>query len=183
MVADSKRKKLIRNDVVRRDGLDCCFCGKQLSFRTVTLEHIVPVSKRGSFNRSNLTISCEKCNSKRGDKNFFSYIENFNASDIILLKYRKLYSINLKIKVLNLAKDKCIKQSHEIPFIIIRRACRMLRIKNIDISRIECYFEMSLDDPQPRSKIKSSFEGVIKIIERLNCNDSQTTSGRTRFDC
>jgi|ERR1700722_3088045 len=165
-MADSKRKKLIREDVVRRDGLDCCFCGKQLSFRTATLEHIVPVSKKGSFNRSNLTISCEPCNSDRGDKNFFDYLSRFDIPENRILKYRKLYVNNLKIKVLNIAKEKCIADKFEVPLRLIHKACQILRIKPIDFSKIECYFEIPLDQFIPRYRIKHSFERVIQIIER-----------------
>lgn len=166
-MTDPKRKRTIREDVARRDGLDCCFCGKQLSFRTATLEHIVPVSKRGSFNRSNLTISCSKCNSERGDKNFFEYLNRFDIPEDKILKYRRLYSNNLKIKVLNIAKEKCITQKYEVPLELIQRACKILRIKGIDLSRIECYFEIPLDTPQSRKKIKFSFENVIRIVEGL----------------
>lgn len=166
MMADSKRKKLIREDVVRRDGLDCCFCGKQLSSRTATLEHIVPVSRKGSFNRSNLTISCERCNSDRGDKNFFEYLGKFNIPEDRVLKYRRLYSNNLKIKVLNIAKEKCISDKFEVPLKLIQKACKILRIKPIDFSKIECYFEIPLDQSIPRREIKHSFERVIQIIEK-----------------
>lgn len=168
-MTDSKRKRIIREHVVRRDGLGCCFCDKPLSIHTATLEHIVPVSKRGSFNRSNLTISCERCNSNRGDKNFFDYISRFPVPEYRLLKYRRLYSNNLKIKVLNVAKENCIKNDIEIPSELIVRACEILKIDGIDFTGIEGYFEIQLDVPQPRNKIRRSFENVIKIIEQLYC--------------
>lgn len=166
-MADPRRKQIIRRDVIRRDGLNCCFCNKQLSNESATLEHIVPVSRKGSFNRTNLTISCQECNSDRGDQNFFDYIKNFNLSEEKILKYRKLYSDNLKIKILNLAKNKCIQNKFEVPKLLINQACLILKIKHIDFSKIECYFNVNMDNLLPKQKIRSTFENVIRIIESL----------------
>lgn len=163
----TRRKKLIRQDVAIRDGLFCCFCRKELSFRTLTMEHIVPESKQGSFNRTNLTISCKRCNNHRGDKNFFEYLENFSVPEEVYTKYIKLFNLNIKVKVLNVAKETCIKNDYEIPCDLIRQACEKLDIKSIDLSDIERYFEMALDIPQSRKKIKFHFENVIRLIESL----------------
>ncbi len=70
---ERRRQKRIRESVIVRDGLVCCYCDIPLTLETVTMEHIVPGSKRGTFNTTNLTVSCAECNNKRGNQPFFEY--------------------------------------------------------------------------------------------------------------
>ena len=53
-------------------GNTCCWCGiettNELGPRQGTVEHIIPRSKGGTSNISNLRIACAACNSHRGDK-------------------------------------------------------------------------------------------------------------------
>ena len=53
-----------------RDGLACVWCGSSLEDDNVTLslDHIVPVSRGGTNGSKNLVTSCRKCNSVRGDR-------------------------------------------------------------------------------------------------------------------
>src|SRR5277367_528866 len=118
---ERKRHKRIREHVIMRDGLICCYCNEVLTNETLTLDHIVPDSKRGTFNTTNLTISCSKCNNKRGNKPFFEYCKQFNWSEEKLSKYRKLYFNNLRIKVLNIAKEQCLSDHDVIPYTIIKK--------------------------------------------------------------
>ena len=109
-VQERNRQKRIREYVVERDGSICCYCNKVLSNETITLDHIVPDSKRGTFNTTNLTIACGECNNRRGNKPFFEYCKQFNWGPDKLDKYKRLYYSNLCIKVLNIAKEECIKE-------------------------------------------------------------------------
>jgi len=47
-------------------GRKCAYCGKKAI--PLEVEHIVPKSRGGTDRVSNLTISCRKCNLKKGDK-------------------------------------------------------------------------------------------------------------------
>ena len=78
---ERKREKRIREYVINRDGSLCCYCDKVLTQENVTMEHIVPDSKRGTFNTTNLTVSCAECNNRRGNKPFFEYCKRFDWSD------------------------------------------------------------------------------------------------------
>ncbi len=164
---ERKRIKRIREYVIDRDGMICCYCDMPLSLEKITMEHIVPDSKRGTFNTTNLTVSCSECNNKRGNKPFFDYCKKFNFSEDKLDKYRNLYFSNLKIKVLNIAKEECLIQDYAIPNNIIKQACRILRIKNIDFSNYEdtYYLEIKFNESTARKNIKYCFEQLIRLIE------------------
>lgn len=53
------------NKILERDGAKCKLCGRQ---DTLTIDHIIPLSKGGSNNQKNLQILCEGCNKKKGKK-------------------------------------------------------------------------------------------------------------------
>jgi len=164
---ERKRQKKIKEYVVKRDGSVCCYCQKPLTSETITMEHIVPDSKRGTFNTTNLTVSCYECNNSRGNKPFFEYVKGFNFSENKLSKYKKMYFNNLRIKVLNIAKEECLKEDKAVPIEIINEACQILRIRNMDFSGYEktYQFEIKFDDTCERKKIKFCFEQLIRIIE------------------
>lgn len=45
----------------------CAYCKKILTAETVTIDHVVPLSKGGSRGRSNLVLCCSKCNGEKKD--------------------------------------------------------------------------------------------------------------------
>lgn len=54
-----------RSMIYKRDGNKCQYCG---STKHLTIDHIIPKSKGGGDNWSNLTIACSNCNTKKGDR-------------------------------------------------------------------------------------------------------------------
>jgi hypothetical protein len=56
----------IKEYLLEKWGRNCAYCGK--TDVPLEVEHIVPKSRGGSNRVSNLTISCRKCNLKKGDK-------------------------------------------------------------------------------------------------------------------
>src|ERR1700722_1332483 len=164
---ERRRQKRIRDYVVERDGSLCCYCDEVLTQETVTMEHIVPDSKKGTFNTTNLTVSCSECNNKRGNKPFFDYCKRFDWSEEKIFKYKKLYFANLQIKVLNIAKEECLVDERVIPYNIIKKACHVLKIKGMDFSEYEktYHFEIQFNEVCDRKKIKFCFEQLIRIIE------------------
>lgn len=160
-----KRHKKIKEIVVIRDGLVCCYCNTPLTITTFTLDHIVPDSKQGTFNSTNLTVACSSCNNKRGNQPFFEFCKNFDFSESKLFKYKQLYFSNLKIKVLNIAKEECLVANEAIPIVLVEEACHILKINIIDFSD---YYNISSFDFKTlynRKIIKFNFEKLIKIIE------------------
>ena len=165
-IQQRKRYKRIREFVTTRDGLICCYCEKPLTIDSVTLDHIIPESRDGSFNVTNLTVSCYDCNNKRGNKPFFEYCKQYNFSEQKLEKYKVLYIQTLKIKVLNTAKEEILHEEEAIPLVLIEQACHILKIEVIDFSILESNFALNLSQVYERKKIKYCFEQLIRLISR-----------------
>jgi 5-methylcytosine-specific restriction endonuclease McrA len=59
-------KKIIlsRKNILRRDAHKCQYCGR--SDLTLTIDHVVPVSRGGEDTWENLVCACVQCNNKKG---------------------------------------------------------------------------------------------------------------------
>lgn len=162
---NARRRKTIKKFVINRDGMICCYCDLQLSYDQITLEHIQPFSKNGTYNTTNLTVACSKCNRDRGNRPFFEYCVQKKLSPLKLLKYKNLYFSNLKIKILNIAKEDCLKNDSAIPLDLIKDACKILKTSLRDFAEYEEKLKVSFKNILPRNQIKFYFEKLIKIIE------------------
>ncbi len=56
---------LNRNNLFRRDKGECQYCGSK---KQLTIDHIIPRSKGGKTNWTNLVTACHRCNAVKGDK-------------------------------------------------------------------------------------------------------------------
>jgi 5-methylcytosine-specific restriction endonuclease McrA len=56
---------LNRANLFKRDNGECQYCGSK---RHLTIDHIVPKSKGGKTNWTNLVTACNRCNVNKGDK-------------------------------------------------------------------------------------------------------------------
>jgi len=54
-----------RNRIYKRDGYECVYCG---SYKNLTLDHVIPKSRGGTNDWTNLVTSCIKCNLKKADR-------------------------------------------------------------------------------------------------------------------
>lgn len=50
-----------------QDGV-CYLCGKFLEFSDIELDHVVPLSRGGLHEKSNIRIACVRCNRSKGSK-------------------------------------------------------------------------------------------------------------------
>lgn len=57
-----------RKNVFLRDDFTCQYCGKRLETKHLTCDHIVPRSRGGITEWTNIVTSCVRCNFKKGDK-------------------------------------------------------------------------------------------------------------------
>jgi len=61
----AKSLRANRSRIYKRDGHECVYCGSK---RDLTLDHVIPKSKGGGNEWTNLVTSCFKCNLKKGSK-------------------------------------------------------------------------------------------------------------------
>jgi len=54
-----------RSRIYKRDGYECVYCG---STKDLTLDHVVPKSRGGKNEWTNLVTSCFKCNLKKSNR-------------------------------------------------------------------------------------------------------------------
>lgn len=73
----SKSTAPLRNKLIKRDGMYCHYCGKEMdmdlsqsNLNGVTVEHMNPKIKGGDNDMSNLVLSCRSCNSKKRTKHY-----------------------------------------------------------------------------------------------------------------
>lgn len=64
--APFQKVALTRENVFRRDGYECVYCGSD-NKRTLTIDHVVPQSKGGSNTWENLVTACKSCNHEKSD--------------------------------------------------------------------------------------------------------------------
>ena len=67
-VPGARRVKLNKRNLLARDGYVCKYCQEYLSERTVTVDHIMPTSRGGQHEWTNVVASCKACNNKKGKR-------------------------------------------------------------------------------------------------------------------
>ncbi|XP_056691363.1 uncharacterized protein [Spinacia oleracea] len=79
------RNVLSRKTIFYRDDYMCQYCK---TTNSLTIDHVVPISRGGKWEWENLVTACTKCNSKKGHKT----LEEANMS---LVKVPKVYRVLL----------------------------------------------------------------------------------------
>ncbi|MCA2961237.1 MAG: HNH endonuclease [Silvanigrellales bacterium] len=62
-VREAKRSRWWQQKTAR--GL-CSYCGKKFTFKELTLDHIVPLSRGGTTSPGNVVPACRMCNKGKG---------------------------------------------------------------------------------------------------------------------
>ena len=99
---------LNRENIFRRDGYQCQYCGTN---KELTLDHVVPKAKGGDTSWGNLVTACKQCNSRKGDYSpgeagLKLRVQPFRPSYVIFIRDLSGYSykewlpfLNVKSKV------------------------------------------------------------------------------------
>lgn len=65
-------------DIIRRDAVNgiikCYLCGKELTYKRATLDHVQPLSRCGAHSPENVKICCEPCNTAKENKTLAEYL-------------------------------------------------------------------------------------------------------------
>ncbi|MCS6896026.1 MAG: HNH endonuclease [Bacteroidia bacterium] len=60
-----KHIPLTRQNIFRRDGFRCAYCGTS---HNLTIDHVIPRSQGGESSWENLVTACESCNRQKGNR-------------------------------------------------------------------------------------------------------------------
>lgn len=71
----------------RDGGMFCAYCGCELTQGTVTIEHVLPLSKHGLDVMDNMILACRKCNSICSNLSIIEKFKRINARKGTMEKY------------------------------------------------------------------------------------------------
>lgn len=57
-----------RHNLLHRDKYKCCYCGKSITLKDATVEHVYPQSKGGRTTWENCRMACQPCNHIKADQ-------------------------------------------------------------------------------------------------------------------
>jgi 5-methylcytosine-specific restriction endonuclease McrA len=60
--------RLSRQNVFLRDNHTCQYCLHKFSDKKLTIDHVIPLSKGGRHEWTNVVTACSRCNNLKGDK-------------------------------------------------------------------------------------------------------------------
>lgn len=60
--------RFCRENVYIRDNYTCQYCGEQNNLKNLTLDHVVPASKKGPKNWTNVVTACRDCNQRKANR-------------------------------------------------------------------------------------------------------------------
>lgn len=60
--------RLSRQNIFLRDNHICQYCYTKFSEKKLTIDHVIPLSKGGRHEWTNVVTACSSCNNKKGDK-------------------------------------------------------------------------------------------------------------------
>lgn len=69
-----KKVSLSRENVFKRDGYSCVYCGCN-NKAVLTIDHVIPRAKGGTDTWDNLVSACKSCNQEKSDLDLDEYIE------------------------------------------------------------------------------------------------------------
>ncbi|HMN69697.1 MAG TPA: HNH endonuclease [Bdellovibrionales bacterium] len=60
--------RLSRQNIFLRDNHICQYCNVKFTEKKLTIDHVVPLSKGGQHEWTNVVTACSHCNNRKGDK-------------------------------------------------------------------------------------------------------------------
>lgn len=60
--------RFCRENIYLRDEFTCQYCGNEFAYKKLTLDHVMPLSRKGEHSWENVVTACGPCNNKKADK-------------------------------------------------------------------------------------------------------------------
>lgn len=90
--------KKIRFEVFKRDSFKCVYCGKSAPDVVLHVDHIVPVSKGGTNEITNLVTACADCNLGKSNR-------TLDDKSVVIKQKRQLDELNERREQLEMIKQ------------------------------------------------------------------------------
>ena len=161
-----KKMQRCRRIVIERDGYFCTYCGVEIPFEQITMDHIIPRAYNGADSATNLCVACKECNNNRGSEDFFTFANYVFMMDPV--KYNKfliLRSLNIRINILNIAMETTSPDWKISPYESIDIVCDCLDIQTIEFNEL---FRINNIDPHANysnNEMLNKFQILIHNID------------------
>lgn len=94
-----------RNEIFRRDGYRCVYCGELFPAEELTVDHVQPRIRGGDRSEGNLVTACRACNTLKGHRRLSSFLhENATARDHFFRLAKHVWPRHLRALVDELAR-------------------------------------------------------------------------------
>lgn len=127
--------------ILKRDNFTCQYCGRKPPEVKLEIDHILPKSKNGGDDDSNLTTSCRQCNI--GKSNL--YYDDKNVVEVAIKKI-----LNKKHKMVLLR----YKQRHKRLIMLLVQNRKYLSITDFINEAIKEKLEKEFGSLEPSEKLK-----------------------------
>lgn len=131
-----KHKRNEKRYIYMRDGGICYFCGKELLFKQISLDHYLPKSKGGPDDTFNLVCSCRRCNKYKKSSVPNDYKEVMLDLFKKAVKDGKITTVGIKKKKLIDLIDKVIKIKDIGQYTVFQSNTHRFYVKNNIIYKI-----------------------------------------------
>lgn len=84
---EKEKARLLKNSAWWRKKISrrrCFYCGKEVSEKELTMDHVVPLIRGGKSVKSNLVPACKECNNKKKymlPLEWEQYLQSLNSFD------------------------------------------------------------------------------------------------------
>jgi DNA-directed RNA polymerase subunit RPC12/RpoP len=90
----NRKLRCLRNRIHKKSEHICPYCGKKLTLKNRTLDHIVPISLGGNiFHEPNAVICCRECNEEKGNLMLLEFLWNRNNDQKIHRSFEHKYPV------------------------------------------------------------------------------------------
>jgi hypothetical protein len=68
----------VRKEIYTRDNYTCQYCGKKFSWENLSIDHIIPLTEKGTDEIINYVTSCQACNKLKGSMSLNEFAKTMN---------------------------------------------------------------------------------------------------------
>lgn len=67
----------VKRKLYEKKNYTCTYCQEQFNMRDLTIDHVFPKKYGGTAKKSNIAVSCRKCNHKKGSLLLTQFLRAF----------------------------------------------------------------------------------------------------------